>query len=194
MADWLEIRDFPILNIWRPFHGQFSRLNDLTLTCLCKNIPYYGPLMHIASFSISDPRWPTGGKYGISLYFYLVWVLSNPCLKILVPSQCIVVSYVVLPPVCTCMYVCMLYVCMCVCFLYVCLNYIKTYTQRKHNKLIPTRQTAKATIKYQAPMYVCIFMLVCIFTYVYMYACACVCMNVSRIQVQPSCMCTCTYV
>ena len=51
-----------------PFPSQISGLNDLTWTCLCKNIPCYGPLMHVASFWISDPRWPTGGKIGISLY------------------------------------------------------------------------------------------------------------------------------
>ena len=68
MAAWWENWDFPILNIWRPFRGQFSGPYDLTWTCLCQNISCYGPLVHVASFWISDPRWPTGGKIGISLY------------------------------------------------------------------------------------------------------------------------------
>ena len=50
MADWREIRDFPILNIWEPFRGQISVLNDLTWTCLCMNMVLYVPLMQVISF------------------------------------------------------------------------------------------------------------------------------------------------
>ena len=45
-----------------PFRTQFSVVNDLTWTCPCMNIVCCGPLMHVASFWISGPRWLTGGK------------------------------------------------------------------------------------------------------------------------------------
>ena len=62
MADQGELRGFPILNIWRPFHVQISALNDLSWTCLFMNNVCYGPLMYIGSLWNLGPRWPTSGK------------------------------------------------------------------------------------------------------------------------------------
>ena len=38
---------FPILNIWEPFRGQISVLNDLTWTCPCMKMALYVPLMQV---------------------------------------------------------------------------------------------------------------------------------------------------
>ena len=52
MADWWEMWDFPILNIWESFRSLISVLNDLTCTCPCMNIGLCVPFTHIYSFWI----------------------------------------------------------------------------------------------------------------------------------------------